>query len=84
MPVEGRPESQRKIEHIPSEEIYRAMQLVAEEAIGISRENLIQETARLFGFQRSGENVHSRLEGCLEVCLEQQKMVMTGENITLG
>ena len=84
VPVEGRPESQRKIEHIPSEEIYRAMQLVAEEAIGISRENLIQETARLFGFQRSGENVHSRLEECLEVCLEQQKMVMTGENITLG
>ena len=84
VPVEGRPESQRKIEHIPEEEIYRAMQLVAEEAIGISKENLIQETARIFGFQRSVENVYSRLEECLELCLKQEKMIMTGENITLG
>lgn len=82
VPVEGHSETQRKIEYIPEEEIYRAMQLVAEEAVGISSENLLQETARLFGFQRSGENVHSRLEECLEICLEQQMLVMRGENIT--
>ncbi|WP_346355291.1 DUF3320 domain-containing protein [Azotosporobacter soli] len=84
VPIEGRPESQRKIEHIASEEICQAMQLILQEAIGISRESLIQETARLFGFQRSGEQVQARLEECLSYCLDNQTMVVTGESITLG
>jgi len=61
VPVEGVKESFRPIEHIPVEEMRRAMVLVAGHSMGIGEETLVNETARLLGFKRRSDNISSTL-----------------------
>lgn len=82
VPVEGVPDSMRKPEYIPPEEIESAMRSVAQYALGISVESLIVETARLFGFDRTGEKVR---ESFLEVygeLLRKGKLACTNDVVT--
>jgi uncharacterized protein DUF3320 len=59
------PESNREIKYIPSKEIHNAMLLIVRQTIGITTESLIAETARLFGFQRTGPQIKERLTSTL-------------------
>ncbi|KON31136.1 hypothetical protein AC482_01795 [miscellaneous Crenarchaeota group-15 archaeon DG-45] len=56
-PVEGVRESFRPIEYIPPEEIGKAMTLVAGHSLGLSEKSLLNETARLLGFKRTGDKI---------------------------
>jgi very-short-patch-repair endonuclease/predicted house-cleaning noncanonical NTP pyrophosphatase (MazG superfamily) len=53
VPVEGIPESRRKPEYIPPEEVEEAMTKIAKYALGIGEESLISETAKVFGINHS-------------------------------
>jgi very-short-patch-repair endonuclease len=72
MPVPDVPESMRRLEHIPPEEIEKAMQLIVTRAVGISVDSLVVETARIFGFSRTGNDIRAML---VKVC---QKMLQDG------
>jgi hypothetical protein len=70
VPVEGVKESFRPIEHIPVEEMRRAMVLVAGHSMGIGEETLVNETARLLGFKRRSDNISSTLR---RVCADLKR-----------
>jgi hypothetical protein len=82
VPVEGVPDSMRKPECIPPEEIESAMKSVAQYALGISVESLIVETARLFGFNRTGEKVRERFFEVYGELLRKGKLACTNDVVT--
>jgi very-short-patch-repair endonuclease len=77
VPVPGVPYSHRQIEHIPPEEIKNAMKLIVRYAMSLGLESLIVETARVFGFDRAGSQITSRLE---EICKE----MLTKDELSYG
>jgi len=61
IPISNIPESKRKPEHIPLEEITKAIKLIVQYAIGISPESLIIETAKIFGFNPKTEKIRLKV-----------------------
>ena len=82
VPVEGVADSMRKPECIPPEEIENAMRLVAQYALGISAESLIVETARVFGFNHTGEKVRERFLEVYEELLRKRKLTCANDIVT--
>jgi hypothetical protein len=82
VPVEGDPDSIRKPEYIPPEEIESAMRSVAQYALGIGVESLIVETARVFGFNRTGEKVRERFFEVYRELLKKRKLACTNDVVT--
>ena len=78
------PESLREIEHIPPEEIQGAMLLIVRHTVGITLESLLVETARLFGFERTGPNIRNLLVKVLEKMLNEGLVSKNGDSIGLG
>ena len=60
-PVNGNKDTFRSIQHIPPEEIVQAMLLVAKHSFGLSAETLMNETASILGFKRTGANIKTAL-----------------------
>ena len=83
VPVQGEPFSFRKIEHIPPEEIEKAMELIAKYALSLSAESLIVETARIFGFERTGDLIEEELDKTYQRLLQRGKLVSTNGIVTL-
>jgi hypothetical protein len=84
VPVPGVPESKRKLEHIPPEEIERAMKLVAQYALGISAESLITETAKVFGFTHAGEKSRKRFSDIYKRLLWEKKLLCANDVVTVA
>jgi hypothetical protein len=84
VPVSGVPESKRKVEHIPPEEIENAMKAVAQYALGISAESLIAETAKVFGFNHSGEKSRKRFSDIYKRMLWEKKLVCDNDLVTVA
>jgi very-short-patch-repair endonuclease len=82
VPIEGISDSMRKPEYIPPEEIEGAMRLVARYALGISAESLIVETARVFGFNRTGEKVRERFLEVYKESLKKRTLVCKNDIVT--
>ena len=82
VPVPDVPESLRKPEYIPPEEIENAMRLVAQYALGISVESLIVETARVFGINHTGEKVRERVLEAYKKLLRERKLTCTNGIVT--
>jgi very-short-patch-repair endonuclease len=78
------PESVRKIEHIPPEEIQNAVLLIVKHTIGIKLESLLIQTARLFGFDRTGPNIRSVLIKVYEKMLRDGLISQTNDSIVIG
>jgi hypothetical protein len=51
----------RDIEHIAPEEIERAMSLVLEQALSLTEDELVTQTARAFGYARTGHDIEQAL-----------------------
>jgi len=83
-PVPGVPESKRKPEHIPPEEIENAMKKIAQYALGISSESLISETARIFGFSHTGEKSKKRFSNVYKRLLWEKKLVCDNNLVTVA
>jgi hypothetical protein len=84
VPVPGVPESKRKPEHIPPEEIESAMKAIAQYALGISPESLIAETAKVFGFSHAGEKSRKRFSDIYKRLLWEKKLVCDNDLVTVA
>ena len=83
VPVSGEPFSFRRIEYIPPEEIEGAMRLVVHHAMSLSAESLLTETARIFGFDRTGSRITTRLLEIYKRLLEKGELVSHGGIVSL-
>jgi len=64
----------RRIEHVCSEELAEAMILVVKHAVGVGLDDLLRETARVFGFRRVNDAIKSRLLGVHQQLLQQGRL----------
>jgi len=83
VPVADVPESKRALEHVPPEEIERAMQLIVQYALSISVDSLIAETAKVFGFSHVKEKSRQRLYDIYKKLLFEKKLECTNNIVTL-
>jgi len=83
VPVEGVPESRRRIEWIPPEEIEGALKEIVRRTLGIGVESLIAETARLFGFSRRGSRVKARIVEAYEKLLRDGEILSVNGRVSL-
>jgi len=84
VPVPGIPESKRKLEYIPPEEIENAMKTIAQYALGISAESLIAETAKVFGFNHTGGKSRKRFSDMYKRLLWEKKLVCDNDLVTVA
>ncbi|MBT0158464.1 DUF3320 domain-containing protein [Candidatus Bathyarchaeota archaeon A05DMB-2] len=83
VPVPDVPESKRVPEHIPAEEIEKALIFIAKYALGISSESLATETARVFGFSRMGVRVKERINEVYKRLLWERKLICVNDVVTV-
>jgi very-short-patch-repair endonuclease len=83
VPLANVPISFREIRHIPSEELQAAMTLIVQHTVGITKDTLVTECARLFGFGRTSEKVRARLHSEYSLLLGKNKIVESGDAVIL-
>ena len=82
VPVQGIPESKRKAQYIPPEEVEAAMKYVAQYAMGISDNSMITETARLFGLNHfPGEDAKQVFTEILKRLIRERKLVCRDDGV---
>ena len=81
VPMQGVPESKRKAEYIPPEEVEVAMKQVAQYALGISNDSLIAETAKVFGINHAGEEAKAVFSEVLKRLLRERKLVCKPDGV---
>jgi very-short-patch-repair endonuclease len=81
VPMQGVPESKRKAEYIPPEEVESAMKLVAQYALGISDDSLIAETAKVFGVNHSGDDAKAVFSEVLKRLVRERKLVCKDDGV---
>ncbi|MDQ1280943.1 MAG: hypothetical protein QG670_2206 [Thermoproteota archaeon] len=82
-PVEDVPDSMRKLEYIPPQEIENAMKLIVHYAIGISVDSLITETAKVFGYNRVSDSNKERFLEVYKPMIQEGKLVVTNNTVTI-
>ena len=83
-PIPGVPESKRKPEYIPPEEIENSMKTIAQYALGISADSLITETEKVFGFNRLGEKSKKRFSDVYKRLLWEKKFICANNVVTVA
>jgi very-short-patch-repair endonuclease len=83
IPRIGHDQTYRDFDCVAAEEIQRAMLLIVEHSFGIKREALLQETSRLFGFQRVGDHIRTCLSNNLRSLLRMKMVQEDGDLIHL-
>ncbi len=82
VPMQGVPESKRKPEYIPPEEVESAMTMIAKYALSISNNSLIAETAKVFGINHSGEQAKEIFTEILARLVRERKLVCNDDVVT--
>lgn len=73
--------TKRNIEEIPVSEIVNAMKYILQQQISLPMEELVRETAKEFGFARTGNLVKERMEIAIQsmvssgICIEEGKRI---------
>jgi hypothetical protein len=75
VPTQGLPESKRKPRYIAPEEVEAAMRKVAQYALSISEDSLINETAKVFGLSHGGDEAKAVFSEVLKRLLRERKLV---------
>ena len=73
-----RREAKRPIDRVAGPEIDEALLLVAKASFGIEQGDLIRETARQFGWRRTGQEIERRLNDRVERLLQQERLELRG------
>ena len=73
----------RSIETIALEEIQQAALIVVKRNFGMTKEDLIRETARLLGHARTGDNVRSRIESGIDRLIRRGILHQNGERLNI-
>ncbi|HBY20989.1 MAG TPA: DNA/RNA helicase, partial [Clostridiales bacterium] len=74
----------RPINYISIEEIAEAMFVIAGKYVGITSEGLYAETARAFGFNRTGANIVPAMKNACEYLIESGRAKEIGEKIIIN
>lgn len=73
----------RAIEYISVPEIAAAMLKIIEKAYGIDRNILCAETAKIFGFERTGSNIKQRTHDAIDYLIRMNKISINNDKIQL-
>lgn len=73
----------RNIEHISMLEIAEVMKKVLQGTFGMERNALIVETARVFGFERTGVNIKRAMNEAIDYLVDQQVIRICDDKIQL-
>ncbi len=76
-------ESRRSIGEIPSEEIAQAMKTLVRDSLSIERESLLLYVARIFGFERAGNQIQKVLEDTFDELVETRQLVLLDGRVSL-
>jgi hypothetical protein len=76
-------EESRAVQDIPVEELANALLYLLEDHRGAPSDELIRETARLFGFQRLGRIVETRIQQGVIVLAGRGRVRMDGDTVIL-
>ena len=76
--------SPRKAEEIPPQEIANAAEWILQRQISLPKEDLVRETARLFGIQRMGNKVISSMESGIEILSKRNRCELNNAMVTLS
>ncbi len=74
----------READDLPPEEIANAVKNVLKEQISLSQEDLIRETAKLFGFSKVGSNVNVAMRRGISKAIERGYAKTDNERITIN
>lgn len=77
-------ETARAIDEIASKELAEAALYLLGKNLGMDRDELIKETAKVFGVQRVGSSAKSRLADAVTLLVSSEKAQARGEQIVLG
>ena len=83
VPDGGGDASRRAAEEIPPEELANAMRALLERNIHLPEDDLLRETARVFGIARLGSNVRDHLAVGLALLEQQRRCVRDGADVRL-
>ena len=79
---EGSPD--RKVQQIAIPEIALAMETILRGTVGVRREELIEKTMRIFGFQRKTAALKERMNQAVETLERERKVkILSGDRIQL-
>ena len=79
MPPRPRRDPNRPVDHVAPAEIDAGLLLVARESFGIERADLIRETARQFGWRRTGRRIGDNLNAGVERLLKTGRLSRQGD-----
>lgn len=82
VPVEAIPESKRKLEHLPPEEVESAMKIIAQYALSISEESLMSETAKVFGLTHTNDKSKEYFKEILKRLIRERKLFSKDNVVT--
>ena len=68
------PNDVRPIDYIPEDELALALTTIARQSFGITPDNLITETARVYGFKRTGGKISSTLRKVYDQLVANEKI----------
>ena len=74
----------RKIDHISVDELAQAMLTIATQCVGTNRESLCVETARVFGFNRTGQKITTAMKAACELLISQGKIKDVGGKLNIS
>ncbi len=74
----------RPIEEVAIEELAAAAEWVLRHEYGLPRESLVRETARVMGYDRTGDNVRGRIETAIDWLLAEGKVAVYGGQVVLA
>ena len=74
--IRPRREAKRAIDRVAPSEIDEGLLAVAKASFGIERANLIRETARQFGWRRTGQHIDRRLSEGIERLLKEGRLTL--------
>jgi hypothetical protein len=83
VPVQGIPESKRKPEYIPPEEVESAMKLVTKYALSISVDSLIDVTAKIFGLNHLGTGTKEVFSEILKRLVRERQLACKDDVVTV-
>ncbi|MDR2203042.1 MAG: DUF4011 domain-containing protein [Nitrososphaerota archaeon] len=83
-PVKGIPETKRKLEYIPPEEVEAALMLIVKYTSGISDISLLTETAKIFGLRYSVDAVKECFNDILNRLVRDRKLSLKDGLVTLA
>jgi len=72
------------VDLIALEEIGEAALLCLEDDFALARERLIQETARLLGYDRVGDNIGPRIDEAIRLLEKEGRIRIQGDQISLA